>query len=79
MSVLSTSAGMSSGSATLLFFSCFMALLISLLIGLSHLTERLTSVDCMSTGIKWVRYVQKFFKMFSPSVGLLLSSGNASN
>ena len=47
-SVLSASAGMSSGSVALLFFSCFMALLISSLVDLSHLIGRLTIAGCMS-------------------------------
>ena len=50
MSVLSASAGMSSGLSALLFFNCFMTLPISSLVGLSHLVGRSTSAGCVSGG-----------------------------
>ena len=50
MPVLSTSAGMSSGSPSLLFFSYFTALLISSLVGWSDLRGRSTPAGCMSGG-----------------------------
>ena len=49
-SVLSVSAGISSSPAALLFFRCFMALLISSLVGLSHLMGRSNAADCKSGG-----------------------------
>jgi len=67
MPVLSISAEISSGHAALLFFSWFMAFLISSLVGWSHFMGRSTSTGCMSG----------LFILFSFSVKLWLSSHNA--
>ena len=75
MSVLSASSGTSSGPAALLFFSCFMALLVSSYVGLSHLMEAPLLLPVV-LGVQWGRCVQKFLKVSSPSVELLLSSPN---
>ena len=56
MSVLSASAGMSSGPVALLFFRCFMALLISSLVGLSQLMGIFTIAGFMYGGPVWQIY-----------------------
>jgi len=50
MSVLGASAGISSGPVVLLFFGCFMALLISSFVCLLLLMGRFTVAGCMPGG-----------------------------
>ena len=72
MSVLNASVGISSGPGALLFFRCFMCLIISSLAGLSHLMDRSTSAGG-SSGTGLFRSSSKC----SAHVVLLLSSHDA--